>query len=29
MGDRTDITAENLEILTKFFQHHAKDVVGH
>lgn len=29
MGDRTDITPENLEILTKFFQHHAKDVVGH
>jgi len=29
MGDRTDISAENLEILTKFFQHHAKDVVGH
>ncbi len=29
MGDRTDISEENLEILTKFFQHHAKDVVGH
>ncbi len=29
MGARTDITDENLEILTKFFQHHAKDVVGH
>ncbi len=29
MGARTDISAENLEILTKFFQHHAKDVVGH
>ncbi|MFO4668848.1 NapC/NirT family cytochrome c [Vibrio cholerae] len=29
MGERTDISAENLEILTKFFQHHAKDVVGH
>ncbi|NIY91452.1 NapC/NirT family cytochrome c [Vibrio diazotrophicus] len=29
MGDRTDISVENLEILTKFFQHHAKDVVGH
>lgn len=29
MGERTDIADENLEILTKFFQHHAKDVVGH
>lgn len=29
MGDRTDITELNLEILTKFFQNHAKDVVGH
>lgn len=29
MGERTDITDQNLEILTKFFQHHAKDVVGH
>ncbi|SEF85910.1 NapC/NirT family cytochrome c [Vibrio hangzhouensis] len=29
MGDRTDISALDLEILTKFFQNHAKDVVGH
>lgn len=29
MGDRTDISAQNLELLTKFFQYHAKDVVGH
>lgn len=29
MGERTDITKLNLEILTKFFQNHAKDVVGH
>ncbi len=29
MGGRTDISAANLEILTKFFQHHAKDVVSH
>ncbi len=29
MGDRTSISAEDLEILTKFFQYNAKDVVGH
>ena len=29
MGDRTDITEEDLELLTKYFQHHAKDVVIH
>jgi trimethylamine-N-oxide reductase (cytochrome c) cytochrome c-type subunit TorY len=29
MGERTDITIENLEILTKFFQNHAKDIVVH
>ncbi|OIN28818.1 NapC/NirT family cytochrome c [Vibrio barjaei] len=29
MGDRTDISALDLEILTKFFQNHAKDVAGH
>lgn len=29
MGERTDISALNLEILTKFFQNHAKDVVNH
>ncbi len=29
MAERTDITSENLEILTKFFQSHAKDVLGH
>jgi trimethylamine-N-oxide reductase (cytochrome c) cytochrome c-type subunit TorY len=29
MGDRTDISAEDLELLTKFFQNHAKDVAGH
>ncbi len=29
MGERTDITELNLEILTKFFQNHAKDVAGH
>ena len=29
MGDRTDISSEDLELLTKFFQNHAKDVVGH
>jgi len=29
MGERTDITELNLEILTKFFQSHAKDAVGH
>lgn len=29
MGERTDITGEDLEILTKYFQNHAKDVVGH
>ncbi|MFB9135438.1 NapC/NirT family cytochrome c [Vibrio olivae] len=29
MGARTDISDANLEILTKFFQHHAKDVVSH
>ncbi len=29
MGDRTDISPENLEILTKFFQYHAKDIAGH
>ncbi len=28
MGNRTDISALNLEILTKFFQNHAKDVVN-
>ncbi|MFV0450585.1 MAG: NapC/NirT family cytochrome c [Vibrio sp.] len=29
MGDRTDISSSDLELLTKFFQNHAKDVVGH
>ncbi|EGU33788.1 NapC/NirT family cytochrome c [Vibrio scophthalmi] len=29
MGDRTDISSSDLEILTKFFQNHAKDVAGH
>ena len=29
MGDRTDISSEDLELLTKFFQNHAKDVAGH
>ncbi|WP_375748114.1 NapC/NirT family cytochrome c [Vibrio sp. HN007] len=29
MGERTDITSEDLELLTKYFQHHAKDVVNH
>ncbi|MEZ9648525.1 NapC/NirT family cytochrome c [Vibrio sp. 10N.261.52.C2] len=29
MGDRTDISEQNLELLTKYFQNHAKDVVGH
>ncbi|WP_039958493.1 NapC/NirT family cytochrome c [Vibrio sinaloensis] len=29
MGARTDISPENLELLTKYFQNHAKDVVGH
>ncbi|UAB73966.1 NapC/NirT family cytochrome c [Vibrio sp. SCSIO 43132] len=29
MGERTDISEPDLEILTKFFQHHAKDVAGH
>ncbi|MEZ9523943.1 NapC/NirT family cytochrome c [Enterovibrio norvegicus] len=29
MGDRTDISELDLEILTKYFQHHAKDVAGH
>ncbi|MDB1126112.1 NapC/NirT family cytochrome c [Vibrio algarum] len=29
MGERTDISELNLEILTKYFQSHAKDVVGH
>lgn len=29
MGERTDITDEDLELLTKYFQHHAKDVAGH
>ncbi|HIF9368571.1 TPA: NapC/NirT family cytochrome c [Photobacterium damselae] len=29
MGDRTSISAEDLEILTKYFQYNAKDVVGH
>ncbi|KHT57937.1 cytochrome C [Photobacterium gaetbulicola] len=29
MGDRTDISALDLELLTKFFQYHAKDVAGH
>ena len=29
MGARTDISDEDLEILTKYFQNHAKDVVGH
>jgi len=29
MGDRTDITEEDLELLTKYFQYHAKDVVNH
>lgn len=27
MGDRTSISAEDLEILTKYFQYHAKDAV--
>ncbi len=29
MGERTDISDADLELLTKFFQNHAKDVVGH
>ncbi|WP_117233817.1 NapC/NirT family cytochrome c [Vibrio maerlii] len=29
MGERTDISDEDLELLTKYFQNHAKDVVGH
>ncbi|MFQ3281379.1 NapC/NirT family cytochrome c, partial [Reinekea sp.] len=29
MGDRTDISNENLEILTKYLQTYAKDMVGH
>lgn len=29
MGERTDISAADLELLTKFFQNHAKDVAGH
>ncbi|PMH46152.1 cytochrome C [Vibrio sp. 10N.286.49.B3] len=29
MGERTDISTLNLEILTKFFQNHAKDVANH
>lgn len=29
MGERTDITEEDLELLTKYFQNHAKDVAGH
>lgn len=29
MGDRTDISEENLQLLTKYFQHHAKDAVNH
>ncbi|MGF1788815.1 NapC/NirT family cytochrome c [Photobacterium swingsii] len=29
MGDRTAISAEDLEILTKYFQYNAKDIVGH
>ncbi len=29
MGERTDISELDLEILTKFFQNHAKDVAGH
>lgn len=29
MGERTDISDYDLEVLTKFFQYHAKDVVGH
>ncbi|WP_261817070.1 NapC/NirT family cytochrome c [Vibrio gallicus] len=29
MGDRTDISKHDLELLTKFFQNHAKDVTGH
>lgn len=29
MGERTDISPLDLEILTKFFQNHAKDVIGH
>lgn len=29
MGDRTDISDYDLEVLTKFFQNHAKDVAGH
>jgi len=29
MGDRTDISAEDLELLTKYFQNHSKDVAGH
>ncbi len=28
MGDRTDISPTDLELLTKFFQNHAKDVAG-
>lgn len=29
MGERTDISEYDLEVLTKFFQNHAKDVAGH
>lgn len=29
MGERTDISDQDLELLTKFFQNHAKDVAGH
>jgi len=29
MGERTDISEEDLEILTKYFQAHAKDMVQH
>ncbi|MEI8671033.1 NapC/NirT family cytochrome c [Vibrio sp. SA48] len=29
MGERTDISDSDLELLTKYLQHHAKDVAGH
>lgn len=29
MGERTDISEEDLELLTKYFQNHAKDTIAH
>jgi len=29
MGERTDISDQDLELLIKYFQNHAKDVAGH